>query len=239
MFWGFLLAACVGQEASVPPQSATVISLPSGHPPAPPAECVALNVEPTPDATLSVYFPPPAAADWRIGVQDAAVTFIMYGDFQCPYCAQLYPVLLRLQQDFPNDVRVVFRHIPLASHDKAVLAAQAAEAAGKQGRFFEMAEKLFAEQTQWAELAPEQFSGWLDNTAAAIGLDAAQFQRDLNSPEVTRRVSEAKQAVEYLIPGTPFLLINGEPYINRPRNYESLATIVEFIRFQKRQFTEC
>jgi len=236
---GFLLTACAGQEASAPSQRTPGVSLPSIHSTTPPAECVALNIEPTPDATLSAYFPPAAAGDWRVGSEEAAVTFIMYGDFQCPYCAQLYPVLFRLQMDFPDDVQVVFRHIPLSSHDKAVLAAQAAEAAGKQGHFFEMAEKLYAEQAGWVELTPQQFSGWLEDAAAAIGLDGTRFRDDFNSSEVRQRVSEAKQAVEHLIPGTPFLLINGEPYINRPRNYESLATIVEFIRLQKRQFTDC
>lgn len=239
MLSGFLLTACAGQEALAPSPGASTSRQPLSSPTMPPAECVALSVEPTPDNTLAAYFPPTRAGDWRIGAENAAVTFIMYGDFQCPYCAQLYPVLLRLQEDFPGDVQVIYRHIPLSSHDKALLAARAAEAAGKQGLFFAMAEKLYADQREWVERSPQQFEDWLKEKAGTIGLDAAQFQNDLDSPELAQRVDDAKQAVEYLIPATPFLLINGEPYINRPRNYESLATIVEFIRFQQRQFAEC
>jgi len=149
-------------------------------------------------------------------------------------------VLAQLEAEFPEDLRVVYRHFPLLSiHDKAALATQATEAAGVQGAFWEMHDLLFERQQEWGGLSVDDFQEWLVAQAAELGLDAGQFAVDL--------VSEASQAVaqdawdtgvETGLPGTPFLLINGDIY-DGPMDYGSLSAIIRLILLEERQFTEC
>src|SRR5512133_1084378 len=107
--------------------------------------------------------------------------------------------MAQLEKDYPDDVRVVFRHFPLPQHDKSRLAAQAAEAAGIQGKFWEMHDLIFKEQDTWASqglsssgtsvpaMTVAQFEDWLKVQAAAIGLDAARFASDLKSEAVVQK----------------------------------------------------
>ena len=149
-------------------------------------------------------------------------------------------MLAQLEAEFPEDLRVVYRHFPLLSiHDKAALATQATEAAGVQGAFWEMHDLLFERQQEWGGLSVDDFQEWLVAQAAELGLDAGQFAVDL--------VSEASQAVaqdawdtgvETGLPGTPFLLINGDIY-DGPMDYGSLSAIIRLILLEERQFTEC
>ncbi len=151
----------------------------------------------------------------------------------------LAPVLEQLTKIFPNDVQIVYRPFPLDGHNKSLLAAQAAEAAGKQGKFWEMHDALFNEQSTWAEQQPDQFETWLVDQAKGLGLDVAEFQADLKSDEIVTKVAKAKQAaMDIPIPGTPFLLINGKPY-EGPRDGESLKAIVNLTTLQARQYPEC
>src|SRR6185503_3530095 len=129
-----------------------------------------------PTATQPSLFTPVTASDWQVGPAKAAVTLIVYGDFQSPFCASLEVVLARLRNEYPEDLRIVFRQYPLPQHDKARLAAQAAEAAGAQGKFWQMHDKLFASQLEWANLTPVTFTEVLTDYAAGLGLDKAQFE---------------------------------------------------------------
>jgi cyclophilin family peptidyl-prolyl cis-trans isomerase len=149
-------------------------------------------------------------------------------------------VLAQLQQQHSEDVRVVFRHFPLMSiHDKAALAAQAAEAAGKQGKFWEMHDLLFEHQDEWSQLSVEEFQDWLSDRAAELELDTEQFKADLNSEAIVARVNKAWEYGQSAgFPGTPMVLINGN-YYSGPKDYGSLEAILKVMKLQARQFTEC
>jgi cyclophilin family peptidyl-prolyl cis-trans isomerase len=149
--------------------------------------------------------------------------------------------LERLHAELPQDIRLVYRHFPLLTiHDKAALAAQSAEAAGRQGRFWEMHDLLFERQAEWAaEMTLSQFETWLAERAAELGLDIARFKADLVSPELAALVQQAWDGgVKMGLPGTPFLILNGTPY-SGPLNYANLSAIVRLMLLEPRQFETC
>lgn len=191
-------------------------------------------------ASAESPYPPVGEGDWTRGPASAAVTIIEYSDFQCPVCATVAPVLAQLQESYPDQVRIAYRHFPLLSiHDKAALAMQAAEAAGVQGSFWEMHDLLFERQLEWASLSVEEFQGWLTAAVVELGLDVARFTADLTSEYTVALAQNAWDAgIAAELPGTPFLLINGRPY-GGPRDYFSLEAILKAIQLEDRQFTEC
>ena len=149
-------------------------------------------------------------------------------------------MLAQLEKDYPQDVRVVYRHFPLLSiHDKAALATQAAEAAGAQGEFWAMHDLLFERQSEWATLPVEEFQKWLIEQAAGLNLDGDQFQADLLSDATVAIAQDAwDSGVAANLPGTPFILVNGR-YYSGPRDYWNLEAIVKMTMLEGRQFTEC
>lgn len=149
-------------------------------------------------------------------------------------------MLAQLKADYSQDVRIVYRHFPLISiHDKAALAAQAAEAAGAQGQFWEMHDILFEKQAEWSGLSVPEFKDWLEKEAEGLGLDGEKFMADLTSQTNQELAQKAwDEGVAIGLPGTPFLLINGRPY-NGPRDYINLEAIVKMIKLEERQFTIC
>lgn len=156
-------------------------------------------------------------------------------------------MLAQLQEEFPEDLRVVFRYFPLIGtpeeviHDKAALAVQAAEAAGLQGQFWEMHDLLFEKQSEWTDLSETDFSAWLAEEAAELGLDEGQFSEDLQREELQSLAQEAWEAGREIgIPGTPFLLFNQHPLDQNLYSYEILAKlIIPPALLAERQFTEC
>jgi cyclophilin family peptidyl-prolyl cis-trans isomerase len=151
-------------------------------------------------------------------------------------------VLARIQREFPQDVRIVYRHFPLLSiHDKAALATQAAEAAGLQGKFWEMHDLLFERQDDWKSLTPEQFQDWLVERAVELGLEAERFRTDMLSEKIVAIAQNAwDEGVKIGMPGTPFLLHNGEIWPpNVPMSLANLSTVVRLDLLEKRQFTQC
>jgi cyclophilin family peptidyl-prolyl cis-trans isomerase/protein-disulfide isomerase len=206
-----------------------------------PAKCTAASgsVLGTPDPTQTSAFPKVQKQDWINGPEDAKVTFIVYSDYQCPYCAQLAPVLTQLRAEFPGDVRVVFRPFPLSIHDKALLADQAAEAAGKQGKYFEYGDAMFAAQSEWSNGTADDFTTWAAKLAEKMGLDAAQFKTDMASDAIVRKAqSDQNEGTTAQVPGTPFMLINGSIY-QGPRDYYNLSIIVKLVVMEKQQFSAC
>lgn len=231
-----LLAAC-GSPQSTPelptetPQTIVTESVP--------ATCTAVSVLPTPGPADISRFPLASESDWLVGPDNAVVTFIEYSDFQCPYCASFAPVLEQVQKENPDKVRIVFRHFPLPGHANAIIAAQAAEAAGLQGKFWEMHDVIFARQAEWSPMSTEDARTWLVDRAGEMDLDAARFTADLISDELAAKISEAQANGQAIgIPGTPFLLINGKTY-QGPRDAETLAKLVRLVELIPRQYTEC
>lgn len=168
--------------------------------------------------------PRPAAitdADWRLGPHDAAVTLIEYSDYQCRHCAALHAALKAVERDFGDRVLVVHRHLPLrATHPLAQLAAEAAEAAGAQGRFWAMHDRLFAAQDAHER---DQLIAY----AAEIGLDVERFTAELDDRRHQEAVNEDfRRAVAAGIKLPPTLFINGVPYEGGRTAEELCARIV-------------
>jgi len=137
----------------------------------------------------------------------AMVTIVEFSDYQCPFCSRAEPTITQLLREYPNDLRVAFVNMPLPFHDKAMPAAKAAIAAYKQGKFWEMHEALFANQQNLTE-------DFFKATAAKLGLDAARFEADMNSPETAAFIKKGMDAASAKgIQGTPSFLINGELFV--------------------------
>jgi len=138
-----------------------------------------------------------------IGASDALVTIVTWSDFQCPFCSRVTPTIETLRKDYGKDLRYVFMHNPLAFHTNARAAAIAAEAAGEQGKFFEMHDKLFENQR---DLTEKNFIAW----AKELGLNMKQFKRALDSSTLADKVDRQQKAgVALGARGTPAFFVNG------------------------------
>ena len=182
-----LLSACGSGTTSEATATPTVSSAPDTAAQATQAPYTDANTPCKPFSLIDQVFQPPLVPipevtdqDWVNGPADAKVTFIVYDDIQCPYCAQFQPIINEVLAQFPEDARLVFRHWPLSFHDKAALSAQALEAAGRQGKFFEMVDTLYARQSEWNQKTPEEYETYVKEIASSLGLDATQFATDLN-----------------------------------------------------------
>lgn len=149
-------------------------------------------------------------------------------------------MLVQLEDDYPEDLRVIYRHYPLTSiHDKAALSAQAAEAAGIQDKFWEMHDLLYGKLDEWKGMSVEEFQEWLVTQADDLGLDSDQFNEDLTSEALVNMAQKAwEESSSIGIPGTPFLLINGQPYSGQ-LDTTSLAMLIEATLLEKRQYEDC
>jgi protein-disulfide isomerase len=158
------------------------------------------------------------------GPVDAPLTLIEYGDFECPFCGRATGVVRELRERFGDDLRYVFRHLPLTDvHQHAELAAQAAEAAGAQGRFWEMHDLLFEHQD---ELEPEDLIGY----AADLELDVEQFTRELVDGRHAERVREDVASAEASgARGTPTFFIGSRRHVG-PYDAEALARQLQATR---------
>jgi cyclophilin family peptidyl-prolyl cis-trans isomerase len=174
------------------------------------------------------------------GAETPLVTITEYSDYQDLRSGLLAQALDQLLDEHSENVRVVSRIFPLiAVNDKAALAAQAAEAAGEQDRFWEMHQLLYGQQENWVSLSVADFEQWLSAQVSALGMDLEQFQTDLKREDVVAEVQEAWESGQKIgLPGTPLILINGQIY-GGPRDYNSLNDIVQLIVLGKRQYTSC
>ncbi len=143
------------------------------------------------------------------GSENASVTLEEFGDFECPPCGLLYPVLKGIEGEYGSRIKVVFREYPLTpNHAHALVAARAAEAAGLQGRFFEMHDLIYQNQTSWKDLFDVRpvYEGY----AKQIGLDVERWKRDQTSDAVEQRIFlDGNRAHSLGVKGTPTVFING------------------------------
>lgn len=158
--------------------------------------------------------------DWTEGNPLATVELIEYSDFECPSCAGKSAWVRKIVAEFSNHIRFAYRYFPLKTiHDKAVLAAQAAEAAGIQGKFWEMHDMLFERQSQWSEQSVSSFESILDRYAVELGLNTDKFNEDLNSGAVKKAVEEDyDSAMKAGLNSTPTFVLNGEKITPRTEN---------------------
>lgn len=153
------------------------------------------------------------SSDHIRGMQDAAVTLTIYGDFQCPACLTEVQYLGRAWPQIADKARVVFRHYPLDIHRHGFLAARYAEAATLQGKFWEMYDVLYANQGLWSNVtdAAELFNGY----AEQVGLDLPQLLKDIDLPEVRSKIlADQRGGVKAGVRSTPSLFVNGRAVAN-------------------------
>jgi protein-disulfide isomerase len=143
-------------------------------------------------------------SDHAIGSSAAPVTLVEYGDYECPDCLNSEPIVRQLRDQFGDQLRVIFRHFPQNSvHPSASAAAQAAEAAGNQGKFWVMHQALFDRQKELADLD-------LTHLALTLGLDPYKFQADVESRSISHKVREHHEGGQLSgVEGTPTFFING------------------------------
>lgn len=148
------------------------------------------------------------------GPESAPVTLEEFGDYQCPSCGTFNPIVERLKNQYGDNLRVVFRHLPLQSiHKNAALAARAAEAAGLQGNFWKMHDMLYEHQKEWSDL-PDPRPAFGDY-AQRIGLDVERFKVDLDGRAVAARIgADVRRADTLGITGTPTVFVNGMPMLS-------------------------
>ena len=160
------------------------------------------------------------------GNPNAKVTLVEYLDFECEACGAYYPLIKQLGTEFPNDLRIVTRYFPLPGHKNSMTAAIAVEAASKQGKYWEMHDKLFETQETWGNKqmpTPQVFEAY----AQEIGLDMAKFKADVADPTTKARVQRDFDASEKLgNNSTPSLFVQGKK-IQNPRDYEEFKTLIQ------------
>lgn len=180
--------------------------------------------------SASELTPPVSERDHIAGSDDAPVTLVEYGDYECPYCGMAYPIVKSAQRMLGTQLRFVFRNFPLAeAHPHARLAAQAAEAAEAQGRFWEMHDMIFEHQNA---LEFEDLVGY----AKSLGLDTAQFARDLEAGTYAKRVrDDFRNGVRSGVNGTPTFFVNGVRYDGSWANQEAF---IRALRDAARQAVE-
>lgn len=162
-----------------------------------------------------------------LGPANAPIQLEEFGDFQCPPCGMFHPILEQMHEEFGNKLRITFREFPLVpAHQHAVAAASSAEAAGLQGKFWEMHDLLYEHQADWKDkmdVGPI-FEGY----AKQIGLDVERWKRDVGSEQVAQRIFlDGKRGHSMGVRGTPTVFINGRevPFEQLPP--EKLRVVIQ------------
>ena len=170
---------------------------------------------------MSELTPPVSADDHAAGPEDAPVTLVEYGDYECPHCGRAYPIVRQIQKVMGPNLRFVYRHFPLAQiHPHAKHAAEAAEAAGTQGTFWGMHDLLFENQ---AALGDADLLGY----AGSLRLDVARFAAELeNGLHADRVRRDFRSGVKSGVNGTPTFFIKGVRY-DAPWDLPTLSAAVE------------
>ena len=162
-----------------------------------------------------------------LGPADAPIKLEEFGDFECPPCGMFHPILQQMHTEFGDKLQITFREFPLVpTHQHALAAASAAEAAGLQGKFWEMHDLLYEHQNDWKkefDVRPV-FEGY----AKQIGLDIGRYQRDMNGDLVAQRIfADGKRGHSLGVKGTPTVFMNGRevPFENLPA--EKLRVVIQ------------
>lgn len=168
------------------------------------------------------------STDWSIGSADAPVTIVEYSDFQCPACAAYNPVLKQLIDESAGKARLVYRHFPLPQHRYAILASKYAEAAGIQGKFWEMNDLIFSGQADWESVSDaDEASAIFDGYAQSLSLDMTKLASDINNPETESKIIEQYRAGSRAgVNSTPTFFLNGKRIVN-PRNIDEFKKLIE------------
>ncbi|HAT68757.1 MAG TPA: hypothetical protein DCS20_04035 [Candidatus Yonathbacteria bacterium] len=168
-----------------------------------------------------------STSDWTKGATEATkkAELVEYSDFQCPACGMYYPIIEKIVADNKDTLAFTYRHFPLGQHKNALPAAYAAEAAGLQGKFWEMHEMIFKSQSEWSEIdtAEATFEGF----ATELGLDIARFKTDRDAQTTKDAVAHDKETgLRSGVNSTPSFYLNGKKMEN-PRSAEEFRATIE------------
>jgi protein-disulfide isomerase len=154
------------------------------------------------------------------GSESAKITVVEWADFQCPFCVRVNPTLEKITEEYGDKVRFSFKHLPLSMHSKARAAHQAAEAAHRQGKFWEMHDRIFAKPK---DLSEETYLRY----ANEIGLNVDQYKSDISSSSVRKKVdADLAEARKLGVSGTPSFFINGR-FLSGAQPYGSFARVID------------
>jgi protein-disulfide isomerase len=158
------------------------------------------------------------------GLESALVTLVQYGDYECPPCAVYNPIVAELVRKHPDWVKLEFHHFPLPVHPKAMAAAKAAEAAGVQGKYWEMHDLLLSRQQTWkTKEADAEFA----KMAAEIGLDQDKYNEALKYLNSEQRIDEdLKRGRDAGVSGTPTFFVNGRRISDPPSTLEGFEALI-------------
>jgi protein-disulfide isomerase len=166
---------------------------------------------------------------------DGAVKLVEYGDFQCPACGQYYPVVTQVVDKYSQDITFQFRNNPLVSiHPNAFAGSRAAEAASKQGKFWEMYDKLFGNQQDWSSASnPMSF---FETYAKQLGLNVDQFKKDFASSAVNDTINaDLAQGKKIGVKATPTFELNGKVIENPQPTLEAFSKVLDEAIAEKKQ----
>ncbi len=157
-----------------------------------------------------------------------SIQLVEFGDYQCPACGAAYPNVKQIMTDYAGKVTLYFRNFPLTQlHPNAEAASEAAEAAGAQGKFWQMHDKLYETQKDWSELAAADAAAKFNDYAGSLGLDVTKFKTDSASDAIKTIVDQdLADATALNLQGTPTFFFNGTQYTGAS-DYASLRDKVE------------
>lgn len=160
------------------------------------------------------------------GSSAKGVVLVEYGDFQCPACAAIYPIVKEVIEKYANDITFQFVNYPLTSiHQNALAAHRAAEAADKQGKFWEMYDILYANNQAWS--SSNSASGIFEGYAAQLGLDAAKFKADVNDPATNATINaDVDKGRSLNVNATPTFYLNDQK-IETPQSLEDFSKVID------------
>ncbi len=233
------LAACTPATPSEPNPTTSSLTMPVELGP---TSTVLPEITVTPGIELTPTLQPIPAisnSDHALGDPQAAITLLVYSDFQCPYCKAFFTAWKQIEAIHPGNVQLIFRHFPLLSlHDKADIAGAAAEIAGRSGLFWEMHDYLFEQQDEWKDLSRDAFADWISQGAESLSLDPVAFYEELAAGEALADMTQAyRSGLEAGIPGTPFIFFNGEWYRLNPSAI-NLEASIQLELLKETQYTE-
>ncbi len=154
------------------------------------------------------------------GPEDALVTIVEFSDFQCPFCKRVSPTLARIESEYGDKVRLAFKHMPLSIHPQAPQAHAASEAAHRQGKFWEMHDRIFENQRDLSVAT-------LEKHARAIGLDMDRYAKDVADPEVKKKIdADMREASRLNVGGTPAFFINGR-FLSGAQPFERFKVAID------------
>lgn len=160
------------------------------------------------------------------GKNTKKVTLVEYGDFECPYCGSYYPLVKQVTEKYQNDIQFQFRNFPLPQHQNARAAARAAEAADKQGKYWEMHDLLYEQQKSWT--SSSSVTAIFDSYASQLGLDLTKYKTDFSSNAVNDTINaDYAEGTRLGVNATPSFYLQGKKLEEPPTDLAGFSKLID------------